>query len=386
MNKKRKKKTRLEHFIAGAISGVFAGIAALGAGYMIGAISKEFLDDSIGAFLVCMGAIFLLLAVALTVQGYIHELGHMLFGILTGYQFQAIRFGSLMFVKMDGKLKIRKLKIAGTRGQCLMLPPECDGNDYPTGLYNWGGCIADLCTALLCLVCFLLLPERISIGGMFLFVFGIAGFGSALLNGIPLSSLSNDGSNAGLLKKSEKARRAFKIQLLINNQLTKGIHIREMPEEWFVFDSETEALDNPLTVSAAVMRFSYLMEIGRLEDAEKLGQHLLNNAQGIATIHESILRAELLFCAMMLREETEQAKKMYQDNKKKFDSLNTIPSMPRIRYAYYLLVEKNEEEAKKQLELFEKLAKKYPYPVEIEGERKLIQMAEDKAERKLSKI
>lgn len=374
---KRDKKKKLETTLFGILTFIFAGVCSGVAGFLIGAISKKYVGESTGAFLICMGGLILLLILVLNIHIYLHELGHLLFGKLTGYQFQSIRFGSFMLLKSGGKLKVKRIKIAGTGGQCLLLPPQVEGNDYPTGLYNWGGCITNLTVAVICLAALFLIPTIVSVPGLLLFVFCISGFGLALMNGIPLASLGNDGYNARLLRKSERARKAFKTQLLINNGLTEGKNIQDMPEEWFAFDLDTETLDNTLTVSSAIMKFNYLMNAQKFEEAEALGHYLLDHAEGMVEIHEMMLKAELLFCEMMLRDNPEHAKEIYTENKKKFESLNSLPSMPRIMYGYYKLVENKEEEAKKQLALFDKLSKKYPYPVEIEGERELIRMIDE---------
>ena len=41
----------------------------------------------------------------------IHELGHLIFGLLSGYKFSSFRIGNIMLVKTGGKLKFKKLTI-----------------------------------------------------------------------------------------------------------------------------------------------------------------------------------------------------------------------------------------------------------------------------------
>ena len=50
-------------------------------------------------------------------------------------------------------------------------------------------------------------------------------------------------------------------------------------------------------------------------------------------------------------------------------------SVQRILYSVTLLCYKDEKKANKHLDLFEKFAKKSPYPQEVEQERKLIGIA-----------
>ena len=57
--------------------------------------------------------------------------------------------------------------------------------------------------------------------------------------------------------------------------------------------------------------------------------------------------------------------------------MRTFPSVIRTEYAR--LVEKDQGKAGKAMEAFEKVAKTYPYPNDMNSERELIQIAEEKA-------
>ena len=63
---------------------------------------------------------------------------------------------------------------------------------------------------------------------------------------------------------------------------------------------------------------------------------------------------------------------------KQLKQLNSQPSMHRVWYAYYLLEKNDEEKAKKHLDMFEKIAQKYPYPSEVQCERELIGYVREK--------
>lgn len=76
---------------------------------------------------------------AIILQIIIHEAGHLIGGILTGYKFSSFRIFNFMFIKENDKLKLKKLSLAGTGGQCLMSPPEFIEGKVPYILYNLGG-------------------------------------------------------------------------------------------------------------------------------------------------------------------------------------------------------------------------------------------------------
>lgn len=227
----------------------------------------------------------------------------------------------------------------------------------------------------------LLFVEHISIPAMVLILVSLTGLGLALMNGIPLSALANDGYNAMILHKNKEARKAFRLQLLMNYEMMNGKRISELPEEWFAF-TEGDAMDNTVTASTPVIRFSYLIERKQFGEAEKLGRYILKHAEALAGVHEVMVKAELLFLTLVSGEgseaSTEDAKKQFEKNKKKFLQLKALPSMQRIFYAYYTLAEPDAKKAEEAQMLFEKIAKRYPNPAEIVGERELMELVEKK--------
>ena len=381
---KREKKAKLQKTVLFIAAFLFMMLCGGVGGYLIGHLNKKlFHDGGIPAMLFGIGAILCVIGIAWLLHMYLHEVGHLLFGLATGYQFQSIRFGSLMFFKSaEGRPKITKYTLAGTGGQCLMLPPKEDAQgNYPTGLYNWGGCLMNLILSAICFVGWFCIGTE-SIPAVCLLLCSLLGIGVSLMNGIPLSSLSNDGYNAFILRKSKEARTVFRFQLLMNDEILRGKRLSELPEEWFAL-GETCRMDNTRTTSAAVLRFNRLIELKQFDEAEQLGWHILEEAEEIADVHELMIKAELLFLEIMHCEceETDKAKQMYKKEEKKLAVLKSMPSMQRIFYAYYLCIEKDEKKAKQAKELFEKLAKHYPNQAEIIGERALMKLAEEKRQK-----
>ena len=74
-----------------------------------------------------------------------------------------------------------------------------------------------------------------------------------------LGMIDNDGYNAFSLRKNNEARRAFWVQLKVNEQLAKGIRLREMPKEWFVIPSY-EAMGNNMIAATSVFACNRLMD------------------------------------------------------------------------------------------------------------------------------
>ena len=181
-----------------------------------------------------LGILLLGMLVAILSHTVIHELGHLVFGFLTGYRFCSFRVGRLMLVKVDGRLRLKRLSLTGTGGQCLMLPPPMKNGKIPVALYNLGGSLLNFTVALLCLGVFLLLPW-VAVLSESLLMSAVIGFAYALSNGIPMRMgyVDNDGYNAISLRRNPQAMRAWWIQLKANGKICRGVRIKDMPREWF---------------------------------------------------------------------------------------------------------------------------------------------------------
>ena len=80
-------------------------------------------------------SILIYLFVAMLIHTILHESGHLIAGLLTGYEYVSFRIGSLVWIKgKDNKLHLKKMKIKGTAGQCLMSPPQVPTEECP---YVW---------------------------------------------------------------------------------------------------------------------------------------------------------------------------------------------------------------------------------------------------------
>ncbi len=148
MVKKNKKKTNnasqiimlLLFMFIGAICGI------LMVRYSFSSMKEDFSGMEL-LYLYIQLIIYMYLAICL--QIVMHEFGHFVFGLLTGYRFTSFRIGSFMWMKQDGKIRFFRMSVAGTGGQCLMAPPDMVNRKMPYALYNLGGSIMNMLTALL---------------------------------------------------------------------------------------------------------------------------------------------------------------------------------------------------------------------------------------------
>ena len=204
--------------------------------------------------------------------------------------------------------------------------------------------------------------------------FFITGLIIAMANGIPmrLGTVDNDGYNAFSIRKNSASMRAFWVQLKANEQIAKGVRIKDMPAEWFDIPGDAD-MKNSMVAVIGIMACSRLMDEERFEEADKLMEHFLNIESGIVGLHRHLLICDRTYIELIGENRSELIDRMFDKEQKKFmKTMKTYPSVLRTEYAYALIVENNMEKADKLLKMFEKCALKYPYPNEITAERELI--------------
>lgn len=342
-------------------------------------------DVTIGQEVLLFAMLMLSVYAAMLLQIIIHEGGHLVFGLATGYKFSSFRILSWMLVREEGKLRLRHLSLAGTGGQCLMAPPDLKDGRVPFLLYNFGGSVMNL------LSCFLfgglsLLFPRESFFNFFFLVLVLVGAGFGFMNGIPLhlGQVDNDGANALSLLRSRETVRAFWIQMKVNEQVSRGVRISDMPEEWFTMPAE-DAMDNALTAYIGVLACSRLMDQGRFEEADAMMESLLSRESRIPGLHRGLMICDRIFLEAIGQNRPEALEDLLTGEQKKFmKAMKTFPSVLRTEYALALLADKDPAKAEKILKEFDRYAARYPYPSEIAAERKYLQMAEKRSEEKES--
>ena len=374
MAKEKKKQTAKGHLISicfFTIIGASLGLA------MISFVDWQLPEGiSSGAKIIRLSITLIFLYLTVMIHIVLHEAGHLIFGLMSGYQFSSFRIGSHMLMKENGKLVHRKIKIAGTGGQCLMIPPEMVDGKFPVVLYNLGGSIVNLVVAALMIPVFVAI-DKSSVFALFVFLFIAMGAITGLSNGIPMrtKTVDNDGYNAISLGKSREAMRAFWIQMKTNEQLTKGIRTKDMPEEWFEVPSD-DAMKNPMVATIGGYAASRMMDQHRFEEAGKLIDYMLKIETGMVALHRNLLICDQIYLELIGQNRSDRVEALYTKELKKFmKAMKTFPSVIRLEYAYRLLAEHDPESAAKSMAAFEKVAATYPYPNDINTERELMEIA-----------
>ena len=330
------------------------------------------------AFLLMFAEAMIIMYIASFVQTIIHESGHLIFGLITGYKFVSFRIGHFMFIKEKGRLKIKLYNVVGTAGQCLMMPPQWN-EKIPYRLYNLGGCIMNAATALFALAAYFAAGAE-GFFALCMAMLAVMGLSMALTNGIPMrvGGISNDGMNAALLGKKENTLRAFWLQLYVNGLIARGERYRNMPREWFRLP-EGEELSDPICCAMGVMLYNFCFDMHEFDEAEQTINYMLN-APGLLDVEKNELLCELLFLRVLRGAPKEEIDSLLTPKLNKYiKATANYVSRRRLAYAYQLLYLKNYSTAQKCLEVFERTAATYPYSAETENEREIIEIVKQKA-------
>ena len=89
----------------------------------------------LGVILVTIIAI----AIGLYLNIILHEAGHLIGGLLTGYRFAAFNVFNLSIIKENGNLAVKKYGVPGASGLCVLSPPDMKKGTYPFKLYISSG-------------------------------------------------------------------------------------------------------------------------------------------------------------------------------------------------------------------------------------------------------
>lgn len=369
--KKNKNKGKLKRLIPTIGFMLLGGICGMLMVLYGGLFDYESSEISLSSFAVMFVAMY----IAMYIQIAVHEAGHLIFGLASGYEFCSYRLGKIILIKQGEKLALKRYSLAGTGGQCLMSPPEIKDGKMPVVLYNLGGSIMNLFAAAVSVILFLLLRDAPVVSTIFL-MSTVIGVFFAALNGIPmrLGTIDNDGYNALSIRKNENSMRSFYIQLKLVTELSEGKRLKDMPEEWFTVPTDEE-MKNSMSATVGVLCCNRLMDTQSFTEAQGLMEHFLSIDSGIVGVQKNLLLCDILYCELMGENRKEKIDELLtKDMKKILKARINNPAALRTQYAYSLICQNNEKAAAKIKKRFDKIIASYPYSGEAESERELLKL------------
>lgn len=357
--KKEKKKTRvpwLQMLIGALVGGGFAVMI-----FMI--------TDS----LLWFGAGFCSLLASFYLHTVLHEGGHLIAGLASGYGFVSFRIGSIMWIKIGEKICRKRFSIPGTGGQCLLDPPDMTDGVFPAVFYNLGGGLSNL------LFSAVAIAAAFGIGTVsakvILLPFVLIGVYLAVMNLLPLKvgGIANDGYNIKSFQQDQASARAFWIQMKVNKLQSDGTRLKDMPEDYFVLP-DTCDMGNPLIDALKMLSFQRKIDEKDFAGAREAGERLMKEPD-LLELYKNMLRCELLFLELIGPCRTEVVEGLYTAELKKYlKQVKGYPSAHRLVYAYAVRYAHDDEMAEKAKEAFEGVIEKYPMEGEIQLERELMEV------------
>ncbi len=273
----------------------------------------------------------------------IHEAGHLVAGLLTGYKFVSFRIFNLTFIKENGKIKVKRFSIAGTGGQCLLTPPDLPADELPVFWYNIGGVLANVLALLLILPLFWIIDNPFGI--IFVAVFAVIDLILILMNGIPMNKngLCNDAGNIGMLRRNLKARKGLMNQLNVNAMIQNGFRPKDIPESYFTIDDDSDInFTNPMEVSVPLMHADRLIDAGENEKAYGELKSLYIHKDEIMGLYVKEIACELAYTAMTTGRIEEATELLDEDLMKYLTAYSKVmSSKQRILFAKALLIDRD---------------------------------------------
>lgn len=353
------------------LTGILFTVGCFALGYLLGHFLASDLKTDIPWLLFAFFGVL-----ALFLQIVIHEAGHLVFGLLTGYGFLSFRIFGLVLQKTGGSFSLRRYKLAGTAGQCLLVPPD-NSEDYPYFLYNIGGVLFNLISALLFLPLYYLCRGRTAaVLFLLLCAFGLLG---AAVNGIPVETqfVANDGANIRMLRRNAAARKAMWLQLEINRRQTEGERLRDMPETLFALP-EGANLHVPLISSILALDESRYMDRHEFDKARERIDLLLSDECSIIGLYAPLLTADRVYIELLQRGSEADISALHEKSTAAMlRKMKEQPMIIRTQYAEALLKERDRKKADKYKRFFEKTAKSYPIAADLSCEAELMALADE---------
>jgi Peptidase family M50. len=313
-------------------------------------------SDNTGLF-VGLIAVLVAVLIGMFLHVVLHELGHLVAGLLSEHRFVALCLFRVTFVKENGKLKLKKYRIPGISGGCMMLPPEMKNGTYPFKLYFSGGLLVNFLFSIICLILFYQLADVSGLWAEIFLIIGLLGVLIGVLNLIPSNLVApSDGYALFNMGKEENTtlRHGFWSCSSIQALDTEGVRPRDIPIELYDW-IDMNNVNNVFVLGTAGNQYKSLLDKQEFDQARELMRFLCDNTQNISELQRISFNIDLLFHELTNECRQEEIDRLYTEKLKKFIKLaRTDTSVQRVLYAYARLALKDDIKAKEHLDLFNK--------------------------------
>ena len=284
-------------------------------------------------------------------QLIVHETGHLVCGLISGYKFVSFRVLSYTLLKEDNKFKIKNFAISGTGGQCLLSPPDIPTEKVPVTLYNLGGLLFNLFLSAIC-ISIAQWGTNNSYISLSLYITACVGVFILLTNGIPVTvdGFPNDGYNTLHLKGNLKTKTALMNILRANALVQGGTLPGDLPDEYFTQINDSDLSDS-LEANLALLYISVLLQKGELSKAENLCIRIL--AESKVELLQMEAKTELA-CLLLNQDKTDEAMGLLDKKEIQMIEVSAKTQSSKQRFLFMRAL-KAENDRQKAVEIFEKV-------------------------------
>lgn len=357
----------------GKLSGVLLWLVALLLGVGFGLYLGNYLYFYSKNILLDVGIIILAVIFFIILHVFIHEFGHFLFGKISGYRLDTIRFFSHAFLFKNNKMIYKKATMPGTLGQCLMLPPALNQEGrFPYKLYLMGGGLLNILTALIILGIVIASHATFLIAGIFIFV----GLFLGITNLIPASH--NDGMTLKLVWNNPIKEQQLYNQLLIYSEVMRGVPVSELPRSLFLIEEGKDKSDyfnnffELLDYDIALSQFDF-------EKCRQVIEPFWQDRKKLIKVYQIAVSYEMLFILSV--EKDEEATAVYRDPIiQKFLNVKMM-GLKKGLAAYAFFIKDDMKKALSYCEQGKALYKVHPNKVEADVELRILEWIESEMEK-----
>ena len=264
----------------------FGSLGAFNAYYEL----KHYGDVTISFYLYTMAIVL----VSVPIHVLLHEVGHLLAGLLSGYEFIMFRLFNHLWIKTDAGLSRRKQYIPGVMGQALMVPPEKSENERPPFLlYHLGGLILNGLTA----IAFVLFGRGIAdpFTRYFFYLSAVIAVFLLITNALPFKG--TDGYNIRKYLKDPKQEDEILTILYLYRDMVKGLSFSEIQES--IQLDTMQDFKNPNSVTLYSLQAAAAFENYDFEKAREKYSVLWNKMDQLFDAHKTDVSMNYLFTLLL---------------------------------------------------------------------------------------
>lgn len=333
-----------------------------------------YIKENYGSIFLITFDIFSIVA-SIFIQIFLHELGHSLAAIFSGYDFIFFRLGSFAFVKKNGKLKIAKFEIPGTGGQALFAPKGKAYENFSYKLYMYAGIIINLFFSILAFI--IMYFNKNYFLDQFSYFFASVGIYIFLTNGLKIDAeISNDVMQVKLLDKYEEYRIFIKYNLKIARLLVDGKEIKDMDQDEVDF---ILSCDNQFA-EIGILKGDYYSQNLDLDKAKEEYEKALDKEILSDRLQKQALINEIIYLSIIKKDQANYEKYFSKEFEFFLDNfLLKLVNGYYTKYAKLLLIDKDEKAAEKLKTQYIRFRKNYIFESEIRLADKKIQLVDQLA-------